>query len=404
MKEGVKSLKYRLLIYFSKLIAPFYQSQKSDIILFGSRNGDYYMDNSRALFEWYQKNDRLSKGIWMTKSKEVYKTLKSKRLPVARIDSLRGVILLNKAKYGLYTNRLLDFAISDEAVPPSLKVIFLSHGQSVKNTRLAVKEGIQFTYKRDTLTASKQILFALSTSPFMAEVQSISNGIPSDKYKITGFPRNDWMFTPPIHTKINWDKFTAGKPYNKVVLYAPTWRMKGPKTRMFPFDDLNPEELVKFIEDNNILLLLRPHTQDLVNNEDCKLIADKLTALSPHHVKLATIEHFLDANLLLPYVDVLISDYSSIYHDYLIFNRPICFIPYDFNNFDKVNGFKYPYLENLPGPVLSSQADFINEFSSIIRGEDNHITKREQLRKKIYVHLDGNACERVAEEIEKVFL
>lgn len=408
MKSAIKNFKDRVigrlnrikelvLINFSKLIAPIYRNRKSDLILFGSRNGDYYMDNSRALFEWYWENGFLN-IIWMTKSSEVYASLKKSHLPVARIDSLKGIILLNKAKFGLYTNRLLDLAISDKAVPKSLKVIFLSHGQSVKNTRFTVKEGVNPIYHRDTLKASQQMAFAVTTSPFMAEVQSKSNGIPPDGYKITGFPRNDWMFNPPKQAADDWFSITKGKQYSKVILYAPTWRMKGDKTRMFPFNDLNIKELAKFIDENNILLLLRPHIQDMVNNEQCSSITEALTELSDN-IKLTTTKQFLDANLLLFYIDILISDYSSIYHDFLILDRPIFFIPYDIETFDKVNGFKYPYLENLPGPIISTQNDFMNEIISLINGTDSHTVKRAALRKKLYSHLDNKACERVATEI-----
>jgi CDP-glycerol glycerophosphotransferase (TagB/SpsB family) len=390
-----KRLKKVWFIFLSKLTAIFVTNKGSDIIIFGARDGEYYMDNSRALYEWYIKNQKNGTYYWMTTSPLVYKFLSMNQMPVARIDSFKGVLLLNKAKYAFYSNRLVDIAIHHMAVPPNLKMIFLSHGQSVKNTRLAVKAGIDKGYKQDTIKASSQMAFAVTTSPFMAEVQSESNGLRPDMYQLTGFPRNDWMFDPPKQAQVRWEQFTAGRKYSKVILYAPTWRRNEPRTIMFPFEDFNPIQIADFLREHDILLLLRPHVQELTSNPQCRVAIEALTALTDH-IKLATIKHFVEANFLLPFVDALISDYSSIYHDFLLLDRPMYFIPYDLNTFDQVNGFKYPYKENLPGPIVNSQAELLAHFSNLLKNNDQFSGQREKLRAKIYTHVDGKSCERLA--------
>jgi CDP-glycerol glycerophosphotransferase (TagB/SpsB family) len=387
-------------IFLSKCIGLIVDNRDSNLILFGARDGSYYMDNSRALFEWYLSNNQISQYYWMTNSATLYNSLKQKGIPVARIDSLKGVWLLNKAKYAFYTNRLRDIAIDYRAVPLGLKMIFLSHGQSVKNTRLSVKEGVDSGYRNDTLKASAQIAFAVSTSPFMADVQAKSNGLMPEMYKLTGFPRNDWMFNPPQEAVSAWTKFTDGKEYSKVVLYAPTWRRKDPKTIMFPFDDFEINSLVRFVEANNILVLLRPHLQDLKDNAACINVIMKLTSLTPNF-RLATINEFIEANFLLPFVDALISDYSSIYHDFLLLDRPIYFIPFDLDKFDRINGFKYPYLENLPGPIVSTQSQLVACLSDLVKNEnDQYSGQRKKLSTLIYTNPDGNSCERLAKVLE----
>lgn len=385
-------------ICLSKVMALFINNKNSDLILFGARDGAYFMDNSRALYEWFNKHHASANYYWLTLNPELEAYLKAQGLPVARIDSLKGVWLLNKAKFAFYTNRLRDIAIDYRAVPSALKMIFLSHGQSIKNTRLAVKAGVDAGYRNDTLVASRQMAFAVSTSPFMAKVQAASNGIKPEMYKLTGFPRNDWMMHPPASALEEWQNFTAGQQYSKVILYAPTWRRKTPKTMMFPFDDFKPDELVAFVEKHNILLLLRLHVQDLHDNKPCIALVDELVKKTPN-IRLATINEFVETNFLLPYVDALISDYSSIYHDFLLLNRPIYFIPYDLERFEKENGFKYPYLEMLPGPRISSQQELFEHFQRLINGDDQFSGHRERLSKLLYTFSDGNACERIAKEV-----
>lgn len=396
MKTYLHKLYKSYFLVLSKVCGLFVNNKGSEIILFGARDGNYYMDNSRALYEWYTENRKDRTFYWMTVSPEVEQLLKSKGLPVMRIDSLQGIYTLHKAKYAFYTNRLRDVAIDYRAVPSNLKMIFLSHGQSVKNTRLAVNAGVDTGFKSDSLKAAAQTLFAVSTSPFMAQVQAKSNGLKPETYKLTGFPRNDWMFNPPAEAISAWNLFTGGRKYKKVILYAPTWRRTAPKTLMFPFADLNAEAFAKYITDNDILLLLRPHLQDLTNNEACAKVTRQLCALSPN-IRLATIKEFVEANYLLPFVDALISDYSSIYHDFLLLDRPIFFVPYDLSTFDQDNGFKYPYLENLPGPVIESQEGLILAFNALLAGNDYFSGHRERLSNLIYTYKDGKAAERLAE-------
>lgn len=386
-------------ILLSKITGAFINNKGSALILFGARDGDYFMDNSRALYEWYLENKRGSQICWMTTSTKVQKFLKENKMPVARIDSFRGVYMLNKAKYAFYTNRLRDVAIDYRAVPPGLKMIFLSHGQSVKNTRLAVNQGVDAGYRKDTLKGSAQMAFAVSTSPFMAQVQAESNGLKPEMYRLTGFPRNDWMFNPPAVALEEWNKFTGGKQYHKVILYAPTWRRTVPKTMLFPFPDFNAQALADFVDKHNVLLLLRPHIQDLKDNDACIEVTKKLCSLTPN-IRLATIHEFIEANFLLPYVDALISDYSSIYHDFLLLDRPIYFVPYDLDSFDQVNGFKYPYRENLPGPILSSHDQMLAAFNDLISGNDQYFGHRSKLSTMIYTFPDGNSCERLAKELK----
>lgn len=387
-------------LVLSKICGFFLNNKGSEIILFGARDGNYYMDNSRALYEWYTENRRDKTFYWMTVSPKVEQLLKSQGLPVMRIDSLQGIYILHKAKYAFYTNRLRDVAIDYRAVPSSLKMIFLSHGQSVKNTRLAVNAGVDTGFKSDSLKAAAQTLFAVSTSPFMAQVQAKSNGLKPETYKLTGFPRNDWMFNPPAEAVAAWNEFTGGRTYRKVILYAPTWRRTEPKTLMFPFADLDAEAFAKYITDNDILLLLRPHLQDLTNNEACASVTRRLCALSPN-IRLATIKEFVEANYLLPFVDALISDYSSIYHDYLLLDRPIFFVPYDLSTFDQDNGFKYPYLENLPGPVIETQKSLVLAFDELLAGNDYFSGHRERLSKLIYTYKDGNSRDRLAQLLQE---
>jgi CDP-glycerol glycerophosphotransferase (TagB/SpsB family) len=396
-----KILKIRvlsLIVLFFEMISKFEKNKK--IILFGSRNGAHFMDNSRALYEYYVKQKGQEGIYWVTKSNKVYHQLSENGFPVLKINSLKYFLVLPHAKVGFYSNRAIDLVSSEDILPKKLKLIFLGHGQSVKNSRLTVKSGLNEGFKKDILKSKSQIFKAVTSSVWMAEVQSKSHGLKKDDYWLTGFPRNDWFFEVPDIARQGWSDFNGGLEIEKVVLYAPTWRMHGEPTILFPFPDWDASALGDYFEEHKILFLIRPHIKEL-NLPHNKEKVQKLSGLTPY-VKVADNNVFEDVNLLLPFVDLLISDYSSIYHDFLLLEKPLAFVPYDYDFFEEHNGFKYPYFENLPGDVISTQIELIELFDSQPISYERFRVKRESLRDMIYLHKDGNSCERIANEVSKL--
>jgi len=387
------------LLWYYRLYGKLCPSE-GDLLIFGARNGMYYMDNSRALYEWYLQNRPDQKVLWLTQSKRVLGELGEKNFPVASFYSHKGIRALHRARFGFYTNRALDLVAREDLLPQKLKLIFLSHGQSVKNSRLTVKEGLSESFKKDIIKTGSQVYRAITSSHWMAEIQHKSQGLDPGRYMITGFPRNDWMLDLPPFYKEAWQSFTGAEKFSKVILYAPTWRMHGEPTRLFPFDDLDVATLALFLDENKILLLLRPHIQELKAEINKATVAALLKATDK--VRLATNDSFTDANALLPFTDMLLSDYSSIYHDYMLLDRPMAFIPYDYDKFERENGFKYPYKKNLPGHEVRTQKGLIEVMKALLQGKDLHAAQRDKLKGMVYAHSEGSACERVAKEIDKL--
>jgi CDP-glycerol glycerophosphotransferase (TagB/SpsB family) len=104
---------------------------------------------------------------------------------------------------------------------------------------------------------------------------------------------------------------------------------------------------------------------------------------------------------VLPFVDVLISDYSSIYHDFLLLDRPIVLIPYDYEEFARTQGFMYNYFANLPGPAVKSQKEFLQSLEDVLEGRDPYADKRRALQQLIHTHVDAGACRLVVDIIDE---
>src|SRR5208283_2067110 len=79
--------------------------------------------------------------------------------------------------------------------------------------------------------------------------------------------------------------------------------------------------------------------------------------------------------------DILITDYSSIFFDFLKFNKPIIFYPYDFLEYQKLDRcFYFDYKQFVPGPIVYSFDEMLKLISRILsNGLDGYQGKRKKL-------------------------
>lgn len=376
--------------------------KKNGLVLFGARRGQWYTDNSKRVYEWLLENRPDLRPVWVTRNKNVAQELKTRGLPVCHTSSPKAFYLLMRAPLAVTSTQLYDITSIPECPPDNLRIVFLGHGKSIKASSLS-KKGPRSDWTRWLFRRKSELIdVGISTSPFISELAAKSNGLPADRFQETGYPTHDLLVAPPSQAKQRFEEYLGDLRPEKVVLYAPTWRPAWrdglEPTRFFPFEDFDKEALVRYLEENRILMLLRPHELDLLK---CRALREFLQSLAAEEkwIRICDSHDFADINEVLPFTDALISDYSSIYHDYLLLDRPVLFIPYDYAAFDEAIGFMFDYYKHLPGPVLGSQKDLVTHLTHALEGEDTYEDRRHALRDMIHVHTDGKATQRVAQII-----
>ncbi|QZA89095.1 CDP-glycerol glycerophosphotransferase family protein [Salinarchaeum sp. IM2453] len=120
-----------------------------------------------------------------------------------------------------------------------------------------------------------------------------------------------------------------------------------------------------------------------------------------NNIKIASADKYEDVNELLAITDILVTDYSSIYKDFMLVDRPMIFIPYDYDEYKTEKGLLYDYFDTIPGPAVDSQKDFLNEVESAIKN-DPYEDKRQERCEVIHKHRDNQSSDRVAELIESM--
>ncbi|WP_338749863.1 glycosyltransferase [Janibacter alittae] len=238
--------------------------------------------------------------------------------------------------------------------------------------------------------------YLLAANPFMAE------RMYEDAYRLTnihpgriiteGSPRVDRQFLSDsdrdeVRSRLIATGVSLGH-HQKVVLYAPTWRGE------------------TFQNPSNDVVLLAERVRDLKR----RLPADQQVLLRVHQQVYAfavedpdladiLVPNEIPSNEVLGLTDVLVTDYSSIFFDFLATGRPIIFLAPDMRAYD---GYRGRYLDraDLPGPVVEK----VGELARILvaagsgEGDDPAITHRsayDRARERFAAREDGGASERI---------
>jgi CDP-glycerol glycerophosphotransferase (TagB/SpsB family) len=209
--------------------------------------------------------------------------------------------------------------------------------------------------------------------------------------KVLGYPRNDIFFIKNIvyenyQTDLNLEKF------NKIILYCPTFR-DYPSSQN-PFSEKFLIKLNEFLKKENSIFLIKGH----IDEKSLKNIKN----LSNIHDISETVNDIQD---LLLHVDLLISDYSSVFFDFVFRNKPMIFYPYDFEEYtENSRNLFCDYFNDLTGPFAKNEDELLklinssqNDFSS-----KEFLEKFETFKKKYNRYIDGKNCERLYNYILKL--
>ena len=207
------------------------------------------------------------------------------------------------------------------------------------------------------LTCSKALI------PIMAE----SFAIEAEKIKVWGQPRNDMFFKENAAKEILKKIYPDLPEYRGIILYAPTFRDYA-STELFPFEDYDKDKLEAFLEEEKLLICLRTHISEKGTAE--KYLSGRVVYLGNEQME--------DIMEILNIFDLLITDYSSIYIDYLILNRPMIFLPYDKERYLQGRGMNFEYDKVTPGAKPESLREFMDRIHETFSGKDPYFTERQR--------------------------
>ena len=229
--------------------------------------------------------------------------------------------------------------------------------------------------------------YDIETSPFSAEAHSKIFCFPLSKIKTIGFARNDNLNkSEKLELVRKWIDSKVSFKYKYIFVYAPTYRdypNAYSSGHIFGYKD-NPDILEDFLKKNDILVIYKFHPlqdKSLINKSNHLLEYEKNADFSLYD--------------LLSLSDCLISDYSSVIHDYLLTDKPILLACFDSSRYESTRGFAfYPLEDYMPTDFCETSNQLIKKMSEVItnnKRDDKYI----KIKKLLHEHQDFKATERL---------
>jgi CDP-glycerol glycerophosphotransferase (TagB/SpsB family) len=350
-----------------------------------------YSDNSRFLFERFLENyGGKFEMYWVTPRDDLFNDvaiMDRARERMLSMHSLKGVVALLRARTVFFSWGFSDLPVMDFSL--RTVTIQLWHGIPIKKIGLCSK---RMPTKVPPSVGRRWHGFTYWVTSSSLERDSISKctGLPLERVKVTGYPRNDYL----IENRASTDTSLSSRfPFLRktVILYAPTYRAHE-RVRFFPFGDFQPEKLIAFLEENDAYLVLRTHHVDdvLAGHDEVdydSFLSDRIVVMNRDSVR--------DVQELLPHVDIMVSDYSGVWLDFLLLNRPVVFVPYDLESFEAREGLLYDYQSITPGPKVSEFGELLKVLNDYVLDPSKDSEARGKIKRLFHEFEDGKAYDRI---------
>lgn len=356
---------------------------KKDILIFDSLN------TAKDLYKYIEQNYKNIniKYIEMKKPNSLYEKLKNNIEIVFKVGILRFI------RY-IYTKNTVVVVCGNvhKYKLISKDIVSLNHGWATKkspgkneiNNKKIINQYQKFVNTKPTLICLSEF-----DETYYLKDKNIKN-TDECKFIPLGMSRNDYLVENKNNKKLKDDLRKKLNISNdtKIFLYAPTHR---------EFDDKNINLYNKLIdefkiidkelEDKNSIILFRPHYY-------CSNIKHEISKFK--NILYVGFENYSDVRDLMIGADILITDYSSIFVDYLLLDKPIVFYNFDYNEYEEYRGLVIDFKNKLqtPGPKIKQLRDIIDI-------DEVEYSKYNIEESKMFYHkyYDGYSTQRIAKYI-----
>jgi len=389
MKKYFKYLKFLAGVFLWPIyLLSWLMPRDPKLWAFGSRLGSRFADNPKYLFLniCASKNSSIN-PIWITRNKKIVSALREKNLPAYLLYSLKGIYYSLRAGVWVFDHKSNDicFWLSNGS-----KKVNLWHGIPLKKIEqdssileLFRARGIKrFIYRCAVPWCYEKSEIYLTPSSLTDEIFQSAFRAPKEKLLCVGYPRCHALINKNFLLESADDKglirVIEGKREKgkKVILYAPTFRDRSDEDFL---EMIDLRHLNNFLLRYNAIFLIKPHPGSKFKNYFQRFSGTNIYLIDGE----SDIYPFLYNS------DILITDYSSIYFDYLYLDRPIVFFPFDIERYLKNDREMYfDYQEFTPGAKVKDRDGLFSTLEGILSGKDDFRKERANLIQKIGLRTD----------------
>ncbi|WEE36919.1 CDP-glycerol glycerophosphotransferase family protein [Lactiplantibacillus paraplantarum] len=259
------------------------------------------------------------------------------------------------------------------------RVIQMWHGTSFK--------GFAQNMKKSAAHADKFYTYVYASSEYFRPIVEKKFNCSPDHIAICGHPRTDVMY----QTKPDYDL----GDFKKVIMWMPTFR----QSKTLGMTDVVQASILPFLKDSEL-----GKFDDFLRSQDVEVIVKLHPMQDVTAVKLTNFTNLRllsnakfdetgwDLYKLLSCSDALITDYSSVFYDYLLLNRPIGFTEDDVDEYSQKRGFAVDPKKFRPGTHMKSLDDLKQFIMDTVQNQDQFKEQRKEINKMANQFQDGKNC------------
>jgi len=383
----------------------FFIKREKNYIAFGSWSGQLFADNSYYLAKHMEKHEPNLEIFWVGNKKLKKDVELNSRIQFLEINCFKTSIVLLKCKY-FFCSQMHDADISFFNIFKGGEICYLHHGVPVKKWgndaigKPKKRQNIFFYLYCSFIGINKKYDYFVTSSPLhdVANLTSLQHrGATLEKNIHSGTPRNDILINyDSKRAQINkkqYSKIIGFDKTKRVIMYLPTFRRTD--VEMFSFLNFKygeKESVENILKKNNAVLLEKSHFAAKQNLQ--------LSSNNSYSKNIFKVGKDVNLQEILLFTDVVISDYSGAFLDFILLDRPVIHFAYDYDYYKNVDsGLYYDINDFSAGKITNNLEKTLEELENLLQGNDNFKEKRKYVREKYMKYETGHACEKIVRTV-----
>lgn len=239
--------------------------------------------------------------------------------------------------------------------------------------------------------------YILGTSEIAIRLTMPEMTVPYKRYVNLGLCRNDNVLNGD---RCDWlrDEIVRRVSYDvkKIVLYTPTHRdyetgLTAEDKRSVLGFKYNPDDFEQFLKVYGIVFICKLHPK-----QNAQVVENEL----PEGLILHKPDERYGLTELMQVSDALVTDYTSVYFDYLLLDKPIIFNFYDLDVYKRERGVPCePMSAIAAGEIVENEEGMKKALLNLDANRNEFSLKRKFVRDLFFTKQDTNTCKRVYEFI-----
>lgn len=338
-----------------------------------------FRDNNLAVYEYLIANGYNKKYKIIVTSTDYKEYLGNAPENVYFVGPLKSIAWFFKSKFVFYCIGQIPINYGK-----GQKTINMNHGMYIKN----FSKG----QLAQAAVAPKRCTYFMITGPVFFQTTKDNFPFPDERIVINGNPTADW-------TKGQNPHYDFGD-YKKLIMWAPTFR-KSESMNMNDVGD-SDDELVPILKVDEL-----KEVNDYLKSIGVKIVVklhpeqrlDKYHLVDMDYLVILSHQEFtkrnMEINHFMAQCDGLITDYSSVYYNYLLLDRPIGFTEDDIQQYGSNRGFSMDPHKFRPGIKIHTKEDILRFAQNVLEGKDDYANERRKLAAVVNIPIKGAYTKRL---------